>query len=80
MNNVLKPCPFCGGEATTYGRKIIGNYKGDREHICEDWIVRCTNSECFMSGLLIDAFFDEFPTEEEAIKAWNHRTRRGRQA
>ena len=80
MNKVLKPCPFCGGEATTEGRKIIYTYKDYYETTYEDWIVRCTNDECFMSGLQVDAFFDKFPTEEEAIKAWNHRTRRGGKA
>ena len=57
MNNVLKPCPFCGGEATTEGRKIICNYKSDLETIYEDWIVRCTNDECYMSGLQVECFF-----------------------
>lgn len=73
MNDVLKPCPFCGGEAITEGRKIIGNYKSDREYRFENWIVRCTNRECFMSGLRMGAFWNELLTEEEAIEAWNRR-------
>ena len=69
----LKPCPFCGGEAIAEGRMIIGNYKSDREYSFVNWIVRCTNRECFMSGLRMSAFLDEFLTEEEAIEAWNRR-------
>ena len=69
----LKPCPFCGGEAITEGRKTIGNYKSDREYSYVNWIVRCTNRECFMSGLRMSAFLNELLTEEEAIEAWNRR-------
>ena len=69
----LKPCPFCGGEAIAEGRKIIGNYKSDREYSFVNWIVRCTNRKCFMSGLRMNAFWGEFLTEEEAIEAWNRR-------
>lgn len=74
MNNVvLKPCTFCGGEAITEGRKTIGNYKSDREYSYVNWIVRCTNRECFMSGLRMSAFRNELLTAEEAIDAWNRR-------
>lgn len=73
LKNALKPCPFCGGKATTEGRKTIGYYKSDREYSFVNWIVRCTNRECFMSSLRMGAFLDEFLTEEEAIEVWNHR-------
>ena len=73
MNNVLKPCPFCGGEAITEGRTTIGNYKSDREYSYVNWIVRCTNRECFRSGLRKSAFLTELLTEEEAIESWNSR-------
>ena len=57
----LLPCPFCGGEGQT--QEAITNLD---EHI--GWKAHCENEMCFAScNLLI------YPTEEEAIAAWNQR-------
>lgn len=59
MNNTLKPCPFCGGEAV-----LIKDISGRRA-----WHVCCNNEECFMGmGLPIWC-----KSEREAAKAWNTR-------
>lgn len=57
MNEELKPCPFCGGEAeiiifsVEYGTVTVG----------------CTNEECDIT--MGKAFF----TDKEAIQHWNRR-------
>lgn len=56
----LKPCPFCGAEATL-------NYK----EALETWIAECSNFSCpasYMIGM-------DYNTKEEAIGAWNRRTK-----
>ena len=50
----LKPCPFCGGEASMYIAYDDGYY------VC------CDECGC---GLPV------YNTEEEAIEAWNRRTK-----
>lgn len=55
----LKPCPFCGGEATLIHEK---------RHL---WIVECSNVNClFGTGLIFD---DNEYSVSEIIKAWNTR-------
>jgi Lar family restriction alleviation protein len=58
----LKPCPFCGGEAST---EFI-DYEGDT------WVgkheVICCNDTC-----VVQPNTDGFEPEEDAIKAWNTR-------
>ena len=53
------PCPFCGGNAKTYTV-----WKQGRER----WKVMC--------GARVDccAILNDFSSEEEAIKVWNHRS------
>ena len=60
MGDTLKPCPFCGGEAKTHGP--YGWYS--------QW---CISHSCkaFYTGAQ-DAFKD-YPTEAQAITAWNTR-------
>lgn len=56
--NELKPCPFCGSEATINHKVVL-----------ETWIVECSNISCpasYMIGY-------DYDTEEEAIEAWNKR-------
>ena len=60
IENKLKPCPFCGGEAHTAIEDCYGYY-GD------DWLVFC--DECSLQF----GFTKQFETEEEAIEAWNKR-------
>ena len=62
MNDKLKPCPFCGGEAkvlcmTYSGGKVYGVFcKRDSE--AED-----------QHG----HFIDNYSSEEDAVSAWNRR-------
>lgn len=57
----LKKCPFCGGEANVIKTLCLNNgYKG--------YFVL---HECDMTINTIET--SSFPTEEQAIKAWNRR-------
>ena len=54
----LKACPFCGAEAAT-------------TNVCRDlWQVGCDNDQCVA---FITADSGYYPSEFEAIKAWNTR-------
>lgn len=55
----LKPCPWCGGEAKLHW--CIGK---------KDSYVRCNNDNCPVPDRCSTR---SCPTEEIAIKAWNHR-------
>lgn len=59
----LKPCPFCGGEATLRHTK-------DREGKMygELWIVSCEARSCYIRPCT-----SFYTSEEEAIEAWNTR-------
>ena len=65
MNEELKKCPFCGGEAiihtveanTHVFAKQMTDYGGGT-------FIECRKCTCALSG----------ETEEEAIEAWNRRT------
>ena len=61
MNEELKPCPFCGGEAEVFDlqHENAGTY----------WIVCCKGSS---TNCAYEGHFDK-PTREEAISAWNRR-------
>lgn len=60
MNDTLKPCPFCGGEAVIL--------KADQYHVFPDtYYVSCTKCTAGVGPL---------DTEAEAIEAWNRRTER----
>ena len=62
----LKPCPFCGGEATL---KWDTRYpRPDCNRIVAFEVV-CINSEC----IIYNADDVYFYTPEEAIEAWNRR-------
>ena len=60
MTDGLLPCPFCGGEA--FLTKYVSSNKEP------DYYVECGTDGCPMclGGLV-------YPTEDEAIKAWNRR-------
>lgn len=60
MAEKLKPCPFCGGEAQTYGP--YGWYRR--------WAIS-HNCPTFYNGG--SEAFKEFPSETYAIEAWNRR-------
>lgn len=59
----LKPCPFCGGEASV---KVL-EYDDD----CKVWGVFCEQD--LESEYSHGHFVDNYPTEAEAIEAWNTR-------
>lgn len=59
MNDKLKPCPFCGGEAKMY-RGSIWNSK-------VRWI------SCENDGCKIQPETPAYDNEDEAIEAWNIR-------
>lgn len=54
----LKPCPFCGGEAT-----LVEDIFNDRLY---NYVI-CSNDDC-------DANTGRCDTEDEAITKWNNRT------
>lgn len=53
----LKPCPFCGSEATL--KPCFGGYA---------WHIRCENPDCE-----VRPHTNAFTTPEDAIKDWNRR-------
>lgn len=70
----LKPCPFCGGEAKVYEMQygVDGQYSVFGVFCVDD-----SNSELIgLSKYQHGHFIDNFPTEAEAIAAWNTRAER----
>lgn len=60
MRNELKPCPFCGGEAIIHKRAY--DNRGGLPH---DFTVYCDKCHASVRHY--------YPTEKEAIEAWNRR-------
>ena len=60
MNEKLKTCPFCGGEAEL--RSFTS-----KENNQEIWYVTCQ---------ICEVFIENFKTKQQAIEAWNLRTTR----
>ena len=61
------PCQFCGGDASLFGTKYIGNGRHiltAKDEECNTWIIFCKN-KCASLG----TFFNR----SEAIKKWNTR-------
>lgn len=58
----LKPCPFCGSEDIS----VSAGY-WDCHGACYE--VTCANPQC-----AVHPYSDLYPTEAEAIEAWNNRT------
>lgn len=68
----LKPCPFCGGNATIVENEEPRLYRPSRNH---PYCVYCGNCELLFG-------FDEdyggtFDTKKEAAEAWNRRADNG---
>ena len=62
MNEIeLKPCPFCGGEATFKRDRISGIY-----------CVKCTNCKC-MTTFQFDFGEGEEVSKRKAADVWNRR-------
>ena len=59
---VLKPCPFCGGEAGI--RMLISPAQGKL------FEPTCKNTVCKKGWGMLGRLFD---TADEAVKAWNRR-------
>lgn len=66
--SILKPCPFCGGEASLYkADEIVGHGMMTTLHFVE-----CDT--CKSRGTTIDTYLDGWRgVEEKAINAWNRR-------
>lgn len=60
MNETLRKCPFCGGEAVVR-----------RGNVSKLYYVRCSNIECAVFPIT-----DGFSTEGQAARAWNRRAER----
>lgn len=58
----LKPCPFCGGKAKTEFLDVDKSNEKIHSAFCVD--DDCVGSNCMWA---------DFPTKEDAIKAWNTR-------
>lgn len=76
MDAELKPCPFCGGEASFY--TVSGSYG----YYSSKTGVQCHNGDCLVHPKV--SFDDEgydwkkrrpikLPSREQAITAWNTR-------
>lgn len=63
MTEKLKPCPFCGGEASVKYAALVSGFP------CGYW-VGCDNGDCHEN---IECSTYAFDTEAEAIEAWNRR-------
>lgn len=66
MATVLKPCPFCGGQAEV--ERIFANSTQVRYMVC------CLN---YNSDCLIQPETPWLESEEEAIEEWNRRAEDG---
>lgn len=68
MNDELKPCPFCGGEAKAFQHGDVG------------YVVQCRRCGIWNAGYhaawshITEDEFSGFVDEESAIAAWNCRT------
>ena len=70
----LLPCPFCGGEAEVYEMQYgeNGKYSVFGVFCKEDSKAELIGLNRYQHG----HFIDNFPTEAEAIEAWNTRAER----
>ena len=59
----LKPCPFCGGNKTVICKTDYDDW--------DAYAVSCRYSDCH--GAIFTLGYGYFPTEAEAIAAWNTR-------
>lgn len=65
MSNLLKRCPFCGGEAQSFH---LDKSKGEPENWPGTYIVKCINRSCGVMPQTHPRL-----TEGDAIAAWNKR-------
>ena len=60
MEEEMKPCPFCGKEATM--DRVLGIACGHKW-----WWVRCSDIRCIRQPI-------QYETRKAAVAAWNRRT------
>ena len=63
LNNPLKPCPFCGGQAIIHDCAMLENQEMAIKYTDKHG-VHCT--VCYAATM-------PFDSEEEAVSAWNKR-------
>jgi len=73
MTALLKPCPFCGGEAsgdgrTRYGRPLEDTTWDDGSPVTEAFFANCPRCGVSNRGVI------GYRTRQAAIAAWNRRT------
>lgn len=78
---VLKPCPFCGGEASVVKQDV--EPQGDPFYGTKmETFVKCECGCCLFNGYFHEGFYDGFASpdfieeqtaEQSAITAWNTR-------
>ena len=69
MNDELKPCPFCGGEANLRPTFDVVGWTTDDEAVeVRSYVYECNNPEC---PAIVQT--NTCPTEKEAAFAWNTR-------
>lgn len=68
MNNDLKPCPFCGGEAgIIHDRTIDGNVSFGSTRIV------CKNCKCQTQEYANDGYYGERYSDSDVASIWNRR-------
>ena len=75
MQSELKPCPFCGGKASSeghirYGRPLDDAWWADGSKITEAFYVNCMSCGAVSRSGIVNGY----QTKAEAIAAWNRRT------
>ena len=67
---ILKPCPFCGSQATIRKNEstLINRPKAKKIY----FFPSCTNFDCPNYFTALDEDLVEFPSEETASNAWNN--------
>ena len=72
----LKPCPFCGGEATFAGGNDIIPVVNDESIVDVEWEYWPVRVVCKSCSASTNEFYAESDDQnyEDAAKAWNRRT------
>jgi hypothetical protein len=74
MADELKPCPFCGGEASGTGVVRYGRPLPDTEWLDGSPVVKAFFANCTRCGVRNGGFGAQgYQTSAEAIAAWNRR-------